>query len=168
MLKHKLRRTAAKQLDGILPYTSYPIGEKEYLGTFDGSVDECISFLKENNYHYQMFAAIKRLDGSEDQGSYARIARKHPSAVSGTRLAQLDPRECQYHVHVYGDGDTTKLYGHYEIHPYPWTPTWDMRRPWPRHYRPTKDTNYNDREDYTYLRGIVDYKLTEQVTNDTN
>ena len=160
-MKHTLRLTAAKTLDGVLPYTSYSINEKEFLGQFDGSLDECIAWLKESGYHYQLFAATKSLEGDMDDGSFARIPDTHPEEADGTALAELDAGECQYHVHPFERDDYIELYGHYEIHPYPWTPFWDMERPYPRHYRPTWDRDNEPRDEWTYLRGVVDSRLTE-------
>ena len=160
-MKHSLRKFSAELLCSILPYTSYPIDESEYLGTYDGSLDECRSWLRDNGYHYQLLAAVKDVDGVVDDGSYARIPNEHPRDVAGTKLAKLDSRECQYHVHPFDKGDHVELYGHYEIHPYPHIPDFDLSRPYPRHYHPTWDRDDNPREEWTYLRGTVDERLED-------
>ena len=159
MSYHRLRKTAADSLRGFLPYTAYEIGNEEYLGTYDGSKDELVDRLKERGYHYQLFAAEKQLNDSTDDGSWARIASRHPDAVSETALEQVDPRNCQYHVHCFEMDDGVEIYGHYEIHPYPWIPTWDLTRPYPKHYRPMWDTRSNPKSEWTYLRGVCDSRL---------
>lgn len=153
--KHRLRLTAVDALSGPLPYTAYDVGETEYLGTYDGSLSAFIADITERGYHYQLFAARKRHEdhGVKDSGSYARIASEHPQEATETALAELPPRECQYHVHPIVIDDTAEVYGHYEIHPYPWEPHWDLTRPWPRHYRPT----YGE----TYLKGVRDDRLND-------
>ena len=161
MNKHTLRLTAAKILDPVLPYTSYSINEKEYIGRFDGSLDECIAWLKESGYHYQLFAATKLLEGEIDDGSFARIPDNHPPEVNGTQLEQEPPQGCQYHVHLFEKEDCVELYGHYEEHPFPY-PKWDTDRP-SRHYRPTWDRDANSKDEWTYLRGVIDYKLQEYI-----
>jgi hypothetical protein len=160
--RHQLRLTAADTLSSVLPYTSYLFDEAEYLGTIDEPVSVVRERLRNRGYHYQLFGATKQHPERDqiDSGSYARIPRRHPDAAEGTALDTLDPRECQYHVHPFGDGDTTELYGHYEIHPYPWTPCWDLTRPYPRHYRPTWDRPDTPRSEWTYLRGVTDPRLT--------
>ncbi|MDB9247438.1 hypothetical protein PN419_00255 [Halorubrum ezzemoulense] len=162
----------ADRLSSVLPYTAYAVDEAEYLGSYDADADATAEMLRDQGYHYQLFAAEKRRgeDGPTDEGSYARIPEEHPEAATGTALAETTPRECQYHVHLFErvDPDTqrvvTDLYGHYEIHPYPHTPTWDLTRPWPRHYRPTWDTPDNPRDEWTYLRGVRDPRL-DRVLN---
>ena len=158
-MKHTLRLFAAKNLDGVLPYTSYSISEAEYLGTFDGSLDECTSWLRSQGYHYQLFAATKTLDGEQDDGSFARIPDTHPDEVEDTALDEIQPGECQYHVHTFERDDHIALYGHYEIHPYPWTPYWSIERAYPKHYHPTWDKEDTPKEEWTYLRGVVDKQL---------
>lgn len=159
--KHTLRLTAAETLQSVLPYTSYAVTDEEYLGTHDGSLAETAQALRERGYHYQLFAARKQHPERDqrDKGSFARIPEEHPDAADGTALAETTPRECQYHVHLFATDDGTELYGHYEIHPYPHTPTWDLTRPWPRHYRPTWDTHDEPRSEWTYLRGVRDPRL---------
>lgn len=161
MNHHRLRRTAAQTLEPVLPYTSYGIDEREFLFEFDGTLDEFRAVVESHGYHYQLFAAIKDLDGVEDDGSYARIARSHPPEADGTALEKLDPRECQYHIHPFVTDDTIRVYGHYEIHPYPWTPDWDTDRP-KRHYRPKKRPSYES-SNVTYIRGIVDGRLSKET-----
>ena len=166
MLKHKLRRYAAAKLKPYMRYTSYGIDEREFLFRYNGSLDEFVQLLNEHGYHYQLFAAIKdvkhvssKTDLSdtnqtgriEDNGSYARIPDEHPSAVTDTALEDISPRECQFHVHPFVKDGHIDVYGHYEIHPYPWTPTLDIGRS-KRHYNPT----YGD----TYLKGVVDPQLS--------
>lgn len=165
--KHTLRLTAAGVLDTVLPYTSYSVDDAEYLGTYDGSVDDCVAQLRDRGYHYQLFAATKGHPSRDvlDDGSFARIPERHPPEAADTGLAPLDARECQYHVQLFerdsdaSDGVQTELYGHYEVHPYPHIPTWDWSRPWPRHYRPTWDQPDVAREEWTYLRGVTDSRL---------
>ncbi len=156
--KHRLRKTAADRLSSVLPYTAYDISPTEYLGHFDGSHSELVAQLKERGYHYQMFAAEKRLGSKTDNGSYACIPDRHPEAVHKTALEGIDPRNCQYHVHLFDLPDGVDVYGHYEIHPYPWTPYLDWNRPL-KHYRPTWDTDDNPRSEWTYLRGVTDQRL---------
>ena len=158
-MKHTLRTTAADHLDSVLPYTSYSIGNAEFLGTYDGDLETLIAELESVGYHYQLLAATKLLDGHKDSGSYARIPSEHPDGVAETALEDLDPGECQYHVHPFEIDGVIELYGHYEIHPYPHTPFWDWTRAWPRHYKPTWDTDDAPRSEWTYLRGIVDDRL---------
>jgi len=157
MLKHKLRLTAVDVLENVLPYTSYDIGGNEYLGSFGGTLDEFIETVEFRGYHYQLFAARKKKNGEKDDGSYARIPDEHPSTVENTSLESLNPRTCQYHVHPFVTKDGIDVYGHYEIHPYPWEPTNDITRPI-RHYNPT----YGD----TYLKGVVDDRLTDILETD--
>lgn len=165
--KHTLRNGAATVLETVLPYTAYTIDEAEYLGSYDGTPSETAAMLRDHGYHYQLLSAVKRRgeDGLTDQGSYARIPDEHPEAAAQTALAETTPRECQYHVQLFERPDidvghsVTDLYGHYEIHPYPHTPTIDLRRPWPRHYRPTWDVSDEPREEWTYLRGVRDTRL---------
>jgi len=165
--KHTLRRTAAGVLDAVLPYTSYAVDEAEYLGSYDAAPDATAEMLRDQGYHYQLFAATKRRseNGPTDQGSFARLPEQHPEAATDTALSELPPKGCQYHVHLFKRTDTatgrtvTDLYGHYEVHPYPHTPTWDFSRPWPRHYRPTWDDPDVPREEWTYLRGVRDPRL---------
>lgn len=163
-LKHALRLTAVDALSGPLPYTAYSVGEREYLGAYDSTLDDLVTDLDERGYHYQLFAARKSNSGGKDVGSYARIPKEHPRAVAGTQLATLNPGECQYHVHPIPTNDGFNLYGHYEIHPYPHTPTWDVTRMWPRHYRPTYDSKDNPRKEWTYLRGVTDERLQPLLT----
>lgn len=110
---------------------------------------------------YRLLAAIKRrgADGPRDDGSFARIPERHPSAATGTGLDSLDPRECQYHVHLFDDGDGVEVYGQYEVHPSPYVPTWDLSRPYPRHYNSTWDGGDAPREEWTYLRGVGDWRV---------
>lgn len=162
MSKHQLRRVAAKVLADPLPYTSYDIGKTELLFATDEPLSEFESQIRDSGYHYQLLAAVKRLGDRTDVGSYARIPTEHPHEAKGTRLAELDPRECQYHIHPFIVDDEIRVYGHYEIHPYPHTPTWDLTRPYPRHYRPTYDSGRNPRSEWTYLRGVCDPKLEAQ------
>ena len=164
---HTLRRVAADSLKSVLPYTAYSVDKAEYLGQYDATADETAEMLRDQGYHYQLFAAEKRLEqtGQTDDGSYARIPDEHPQAATGTALGETTPKECQYHVHLFEATDeasgrpVTHLYGHYEIHPYPHTPTWDITRPYPRHYYPTWDTDDDPRSEWTYLRGVRDPRL---------
>jgi len=181
---HRLRTVAADRLSVVLPYTAYDVDEAEYLGSYDGTVDETVTMLREHGYHYQLFAAEKRRgeDGSTDKhaergsatspssratddGSYARIPESHPSEAADTALEDIPAGECQFHVHLFERPDSaaghavTDLYGHYEIHPYPHIPTWDLTRPYPRHYRPTWDDPDTPRSEWTYLRGVRDPRL---------
>jgi hypothetical protein len=167
----------------VLPYTAYEIDQLEYIGHFDGTLDECETQLKERGYHYQLFAAEKQLGTVTDDGSWARIPTRHPEAVTGTALDGRDPRNCQYHVHLFEMEDGIDLYGHYEIHPYPWIPTFDIDRSL-NHYRPTwdsasspddasrtsstktSDTKDNDKSEWTYLRGVRDIRLNT-ILSDT-
>jgi len=180
--KHKLRNLAVDVGASVLPYTAYEIDQLEYIGHFDGTLDECETQLKERGYHYQLFAAEKRLGNTtdlasssddasrtssaktSDDGSWARIPTRHPEAVTKTALDGRDPRNCQYHVHLYEMPDGIDLYGHYEIHPYPWTPTFDIDRSL-NHYRPAWDTEDNDKSEWTYLRGVQDKRLTPIVSD---
>ena len=159
--KHQLRSVAVDALEHLLPYTAYSIDEKEYLGRFDGTLNEFAENLRERGYHYQLFAAEKTLteDGVKDDGSWARIPDHHPSEAEGTALEERDARELQYHAHPFEVDGTVEVYGHIEIHPYPHTPHWDSSRPWPDHYRPTWDRPNEDKEDWTYLRGVVDSRI---------
>ena len=161
MIKHKLRKTSARHLDRFLPYTSYEIGEKEYLGKYSGSLEEAIKVLADNGYHYQLFAATKVLNGELDDGSYARIPEKQPEIAENTGLT--DHRECQYHVHLFENRENVEMYGHYEVHPYPHIPEWDLTRAYPRHYRPTWDRESENKEDWTYLRGVVDPRIEQYL-----
>ncbi len=169
IIKHALRLSVAITTDDILPsdssfYTSYPLNEEaEYLGTFNGDVEECVAWLRHNGYHYQLFAAVKKVYGQKDKGSFARIPLSHPDEVAETALEDLDPRECQYHVHLYEGDGYVDLYGHYEIHPYPHYPTLDITRSYPRHYRPTWDRDSNPKEEWTYLRGVLDPRLEDEL-----
>ena len=153
--KHKLRLRAAKLLEPYLPYTSYEMHDIEYLGTFDGSAEDAVSYLESQGYHYQLLAATKTRDGTIDSGSYCRMPSKHPVEAAETALEKRDPKECQYHVHLFPTDDGVNLYGHYELSPYPHIPDWDSKRP-KEHYNPTYDRDSNDRSDWTYLRGVVD------------
>jgi len=83
---HRLRVTAADKLSSLLPYTSYSINENEYIGEFKGSVSECIKALRDKGYSYQMLAAVKSLENSNDVGSFSRIPRVHPIEAKGTKL----------------------------------------------------------------------------------
>lgn len=157
--KHQLRLRAVDRLANVLPYTAYDVSSKEFLGEYDGALDELIAELEDCGYHYQLFAARKTADGKKDDGSYARIADEHPDAVEGTALAEIEPGECQYHVHPIKRDGVIECYGHYEVHPYPWTPTWDLTRAWPRHYRPTWDSSETPRSEWTYIRGVRDERL---------
>jgi len=159
--KHTLRLTAVDTLAGVLPYTAYTVSDKEHLGTFDGTLDEFVDTVTAEGYHYQLFAARKTADGTKDAGSYARIPDNHPDAAEGTALESRDAGECQYHIHPIVRDDVIECYGHYEIHPYPWTPFWDSTRPWPQHYRPTYDDPETPRSEWTYLRGVRDDRLDE-------
>jgi hypothetical protein len=167
MWKHTLRNGAAKTLRTILPYTAYTIDEAEYIGSYDGTPTETASMLRDQGYHYQLLSAVKRHPRRDetDVGSFARIPDEHPEAAAQTALADTTPRECQYHVQLFERSDATAghpvtdLYGHYEIHPYPHTPTVDLRRPYPRHYYPTWDTSDEPRKEWTYLRGVRDTRL---------
>jgi hypothetical protein len=158
-IKHIPRVVGARLLESTLPYTSYTITAREHLGTYSGSLESFVSELEAIGYHYQLFAAVKYLDDETDVGSYARIPDEHPPEADGTKLADHKPGECQYHVHAFDRGDHIECYGHYEIHPYPWTPFWDLERPWPKHYNPTYDRDSIDRSEWTYLRGVRDAKL---------
>lgn len=160
---HKLRLYAAEKLKGVLPYTSYEVGQEEFLGKFGGSVDQCVTFLKSKGYNYQMLAATKKLDGEIDEASFARIPETHPSDAEGTALSGISPKECQYHVHLFDKGNKVLLYGHYEVHPYPHKPTWDVSRMYPRHYRPTWDRQSTDRSKWTYLRGVKDPLIKDVI-----
>lgn len=160
---HKLRLYAAEKLKELLPYTSYEVGEEEFIGEFDGTVDQCVDFLKSKGYSYQMLAATKKLDGEIDSASFSRIPKRHPIEAKGTALWDISPKECQYHVHLFERGDTVHLYGHYEVHPYPHKPTWDISRMYPRHYRPTWDKDSNPKEEWTYLRGLKDNRLEDVI-----
>lgn len=163
MIKHKLRQVAAKRLEPYMRYTSYPISGSEYLGTFDGSKQECVQMLQSYGYHYQMFAAIKLLHGvEEDDGSYAFIPTEHPEVVKNSHLNTINPRNCQYHVHLYERDDTVELYGHYEIHPYPWTPTLSIQRSLD-HYSPTKKDDDTEWSEVTYIRGVLDSRLESEL-----
>jgi hypothetical protein len=152
--KHKTRLFFVDLLRGPLPYTEYGVGKDEYVGTYDGSIDECIHDLYEHGYHYQLFAARKTHDSynTSDRGSYARVPFEHPSDVSNTSLEEMPSRACQYHIHPFVIDGTVELYGHYEIHPYPHIPTIDFKRP-KQHYNPI----YGD----TYLKGVADDRLTD-------
>lgn len=165
--KHQLRTTAAKTLQSVLPYTSYALTEQEYLGTYDGSLADVRAELRDRGYHYQLFAATKQHPDRDqrDSGSFARIPDRHPSEADGTGLDGLNPRECQYHVQLFADGETVELYGHYEVHPYPWEPTWDIKRPYPRHYYPTWDSPDRDRSEWTYLRGVTDSRIKKLLVD---
>lgn len=190
MIAHRLRTIAAKTLQSLLPYTSYEIDTAEYLGTFDGTRKQAVTTLQDRGYHYQLFAATKQHAERDqrDGGSFARIPSAHPPEARETGLAPLDPRECQYHVHLFerdsdgAEGSCVELYGHYEVHPYPWTPTWDITRPYPRHYYPTwdhaehssanpyslsasTDSSDDPRSEWTYLRGVTDRRLTDILTD---
>lgn len=164
-LKHKLRNLAVDVGKYALPYTSYEIDQLEYIGYFNGTLDECERQLKEQGYHYQLFAAEKQLGETTDDGSWARIPTRHPEAVTQTALDGRDPRNCQYHVHLFEMEDGIDLYGHYEIHPYPWIPTVDYTRS-VNHYRPTWDTKGNEKSEWTYLRGVRDKRLNT-ILSDT-
>jgi hypothetical protein len=142
----------------VLPYTAYEIDQKEYLGHFEGTQSELEAQLKERGYHYQLFAAEKELGSETDSGSFARIPDRHPEAVHETGLEGIDPRNCQYHVHLFDTPRGVDVYGHYEIHPYPWTPTVDINRSL-NHYRPTWDKDENPRDEWTYLLGVTDQRL---------
>ena len=157
--KHQLRLGAAETLERVLPYTKYSIGNSEYLGHYDGDLETLIDELTDAGYHYQLFAAEKTHDGLVDDGSYARIPNEHPDAVAETALEDRPPGECQYHVHPFELEETIELYGHYEIHPYPHTPFFDLTRSWPQHYRPTWDTDEAPRSEWTYLRGVLDPRI---------
>ena len=157
MIKHSLRQSAANLLESSLPYTSYPIGDEEYIGKYSGSLSDFEEILKQEGYHYQVLAAIKYLNGEADVGSYARIPEKQPEIAKNTGLT--DYRECQYHVHLFENEETVELYGHYEVHPYPNVPEWDITRAYPRHYRPTWDNENIDKEEWTYIRGATDPRL---------
>ena len=159
LLKHTLRRAAARALKRTLPYTAYPIDDAEYLGHVAEDRHTVAANLRSRGYHYQLLAAVKQHDGATDVGSYTRIPDRHPDAADGTALDALDPRACQYHVHLFETDGGTDVYGHYEIHPYPWTPTIDVSRPYPQHYRPTWDAPDTPREEWTYLRGVSDPRL---------
>lgn len=167
--KHRLRKTAAESLQSVLPYTSYEVDAVEYLGTYDGDVHGAVQSLRDRGYHYQLFSATKQHPERDqrDAGSFARIPNEHPSEAAETGLAPLDPRECQYHVQLFesnsrgADSPQTELYGHYEVHPYPHTPTWDWSRPYPRHYYPQWDDPDVPREEWTYLRGVCDSRLDD-------
>lgn len=162
-LAHQLRLTAANRLASWLPYTSYAVDEREYLGTFDGTLDECVDELLDRGYHYQLLAATKQHAERDhiDSGSFARIPNSHPYIARGTGLGDRSPGECQYHVHLFELDDEIELYGHYEIHPYPHTPHWDLTRSYPHHYRPTWNDSDVPREEWTYLRGIVDEQVRD-------
>lgn len=169
MDKHSLRVTAAQTLESVLPYTAYEIDTEEHLTTVPLSVDDVAEKLRECGYHYQLFSARKQhpTRDDKDSGSYARIPDSHPPEAADTGLEPLESRECQYHVQLFEREQQstgrvlTELYGHYEVHPYPWTPTWDMTRPYPRHYYPTWDRSDNDRDEWTYLRGVCDPRLND-------
>ena len=162
--KHKLRVQGKKTLDPILPYTSYSVGEDEYLGEFNGTRPECISWLKSNGYHYQLLAAVKSLDGNEDVGSYARLPENHPQEARGTALGkEREPKECQYHVHLFNVEGRIKLYGHYEVSPYPHYPSISIQRMYPDHYYPTWDKPSRPKSEWEYLRGVVDNRLEDRL-----
>lgn len=158
---HSLRLYSAQLLKDILPYTSYDIGQEEYVGKFHGTVAQCVKALKCKGYSYQLFAATKKLDGQVDSASFSRIPEIHPNEAHGTALEELSPSECQYHLHLFKQDKEVALYGHYEIHPYPHIPYWDINRPYPRHYRPVWDGADDPKEEWTYLRGVIDPRVEE-------
>lgn len=168
MFQHALRRTAARLLAGVLPYTSYDVERAEYLGRYDGETAALMATLRERGYSYRLLAATKRHPRRDeiDAGSFARIPDRHPGAVDGTALDTLDPRACQYHIHLFDGGDGVEVYGHYEVHPLPHVPTWDLSRPYPRHYYPTWDGPNVPREEWTYLRGVTDPQLEPLLTDE--
>ncbi|PHQ43955.1 hypothetical protein Z052_02100 [Halorubrum sp. C191] len=153
----------------MLPYTSYEVREAEYLGRYDGETAALRASLRERGYSYRLLAATKRHPrrGEIDAGSFARIPDRHPDAAGGTGLDDLDPRECQYHVHLFDGGDGVEVYGHYEVHPLPHVPTWDLSRPYPRHYYPTWDDPGVPRGEWTYLRGVTDPRLEPLLTGES-
>lgn len=157
-MKHALRKTAVNALSDILPYTAYEITDAEYLGHVPVEKDRLTAELQSRGYHYQLFAAEKTLNGTADVGSWARIPSRHPSVVRDTGLQALNPRACQYHVHLFAVDGGYDLYGHYERHPYPHVPTLDLQRPL-KHYRPTWDRDDNEKGEWTYLRGVTDPRI---------
>jgi hypothetical protein len=162
LLVDTLRRTAARSLDGTLPYVRYQLTADEHLGTVQMTLGEVTRRLRENGYSYQALSAIKEHPSRQmiDAGSYARIPDWHPDEVTNTALESVPPEACQYHVHPFVTEKGVQLYGHYEIHPYPHTPTFDLSRPL-RHYRPTHNTTEHPPSEWTYLRGVCDERLTE-------
>jgi len=53
LVKHSLRRAAARALKHTLPYTAYPIDEAEYLGHVREARDTVAANLRSRGYHYQ-------------------------------------------------------------------------------------------------------------------
>lgn len=165
--KHRLRRAAAQALEGQIELNAYQLSEPEFLVEMDAELEAVVGVLREAGYHYQALAAIKyHTDdrGWSDDGSWARIPETHPPAAEDSALVDLDPSECQYHVHPFEreNRSVTELWGHYEIHPYPWRPHWSIER-MDRHYNGIGYIHDVPREEWTYLRGVVDEQLENAI-----
>lgn len=158
-LAQPLRRVVVRRLDpaarALGQYTSYGLdGDDELVGMAPSPPSRVRRALSRRGYQHQGVAAVKTTDdGRVERASLRRVPASHAAAAEGRPLADWDPRECQFHVHLFGDGrGNTEVHCHYELRPDFFGPEWDRERVG-THYRPAGPTG--DRSDY-YVEGAKD------------
>lgn len=137
-------------------FTAYQLASSEYVTTFDGDLEGCRAWLREQGYERHELRAAKfhpRPSKAVDWGSYRRVPEEHPRdvlAVGGGRdaldVADWDPRFAQYHVHIWPNSEGVGVYSHYEIrgdvHPIGWESPADVYRRCKTHYYPIEGQEY--------------------------
>lgn len=134
-------------------YTAYPLDPNEYLGTADLTLDSALSILWRYGYQPQWLSAAKRHPETNrlHDASYRRVPNEHPKAAAGRRLVtDFEPKQCQFHVHLFELEDGVEFYSHYEARPDFVRPDISLGR-LRTHYRPQWGE--------TYLQGVTDLEL---------
>lgn len=138
-------------------YAAYQLSPAEYVGEVwmpNGTADVA-GLLASSGYEHNGLSALKyhpENGEAHDRGSFRKVPAEHPeldlASEGEPEILGWDPRECQYHVHLFPGSDpgTVELYSHYEVRPDLFSPSFSIQRK-REHYRPT----YGE----TYLQGVA-------------
>ena len=175
--KHWIRTQAAVGLErvtngrykGVLPQIN-----RERVAILDRPIDNTDysvgvrDALEASGYEYQPFAAVKEYgDLGRDSGSYAKRPHEFPEWLpEDNTLRDWHPRQTQFHVHLFRDGDETLVFGHYELAAHPWPIAGEsvsvMFERLAGHYHPVNENGHNDAT-ASYWFGHVDTVLIDRL-----
>lgn len=131
-------------------YVAYQLSRDEYVTnvTFY-SLADAKEWLYTIGYEPQYLAAAKRHPDDPDwieALSFRKVPTQHPP-VDARITRRWDPKQCQYHVHLFDTGGTQfELFSHYELRPDFFRPTFNLER---------LDTHYNPVYGEDYLKGVA-------------
>lgn len=116
-------------LSGGRLYSAYQLPEEDLIAT--GLEEDPRPALKEAGYNPARVLSARKehpRGGLYDVGSYRRIPHARPVKATTKEIAEWEPRQCQFHVHVWKRDGKWDVACHYELRSSLFRPNFNVER----------------------------------------